>query len=118
MAEGLGADVLRAFAAEWYYACLQGEICWLRVWVLNPKWLVKEGMEVADCALSFTYILEFTLHLRRITENLSPGSRVKLGIFLSTWLPCYPATATSLLILTSGDFGQHKFLRGTEGSPY
>lgn len=52
-----------------------GGISFLRVWGLNPKWLLKGGgVEVADRALSFTYILEFNLHLRKIRENFSPGS--------------------------------------------
>jgi hypothetical protein len=59
---------------------------------LNPKWLLKGGGGSAGRVPSFTYTLKFTLHLRKITENVNPGSREELGIFLSVNLAVFVAS--------------------------
>jgi hypothetical protein len=93
--------------------------CWVSgVWTQIGFWTGRGG-GIADRALSFTYILEFNLHLRNIRKNFSPGSWEELGIFL--WTALLPSRCYwSSDCMNSGGFGQHKFLPscGAEGSPY
>ena len=69
---------------------------WLAVWVLSPDWLSRKlkvddffrrlseaaapgGGECGPCPDFASYTLAFALQLRKITENLSQGTRKVLG---------------------------------------
>jgi len=69
---------------------------WLAVWILSPDWPSRKlqvcdfsrrlggaaapgGEECGPCPDFASYTMAFALQLRKVTENLSQGSRKALG---------------------------------------
>lgn len=121
MAEGLGEDVLRTFVAEWYDACLQGRILLVACLGFECKVACEGGDE--GCGLRTVFHLYPGIHLTSEEDHDKPQSRLSRGtrdisVNLAALLPSRRYWSSDFM--TSGDFGQHKFLpsRGAEGSPY